>query len=175
MPGILEATRDLSTRQKVAAAEPVVLAAIIVFTVWKWTRQRSVLIRLADARIPHNALLLGLVASRLRRYEMRRPFADLGYAMSELANLLNEQMKQSEQRGREEVQLQVSLEAFARAAEARDQRVSALRESVEELSLAADARDWRMLTLHKQIVRFTYVLALLGASTIGVTIWLALR
>lgn len=100
---------------------------------------------------------------------------DLGYAMAELGNLLSEQMKQSELRAKEEVQLQVSLQAFAQAADARDKRVSELRESVEELALAADARDWQQLKVHRQIVYFTYVLAALGAATIGVTIWLASR
>jgi hypothetical protein len=84
-------------------------------------------------------------------------------------------MKQSEQRSRDELQLQISLEAFARAADSRDKRVAGWQENIEHLSMAADAREWRLLTLQRQIVRFTYVLALLGVATIGVTIWLATR
>jgi hypothetical protein len=175
MPAILDAARRITARDNLAAAEPVLLAAVVLFTAWKWARDRSVSVRLADARVPNNALMLGLAATRLRRQELRQRFMDLGYAMSELGNLLGEQIKQSELRAKEELQLQTSLESYARTADARDKRVSALQERIEELSMAADTRDWQMLRLHTQIVRFTYVLALLGIATIGVTVWLALR
>jgi hypothetical protein len=175
MSAILDRARRLTARDNLVSAEPVLLAAVIVFTVWKWARDRAVSIRLADAQVPNNALMLGLAATRLRRNELRRRFMDLGYAMSELGNRLNDQIKLSELRATEEQRLQASLEAFSHAADTRDKRVSALQESVSELSLAADQRDWELLKLHRQIVRFTYVLALLGVATIGVAIWLAAR
>jgi hypothetical protein len=181
MPRVVDAIRnitdrdDLTGRVNLAMVDAALVVMIAAYTVWRWARDRSVSVRLADTRVPNNAVLLGLAASRLRRREFTRPYMDLGYAMAELGNVLGDQMKQSEQRSRDELQLQISLEAFARAADSRDKRVAGLQENIEHLSMAADAREWRLLTLQRQIVRFTYVLALLGVATIGVTIWLATR
>ncbi|HTW11486.1 MAG TPA: hypothetical protein VME01_01980 [Solirubrobacteraceae bacterium] len=171
----MEAIRKLTASVNLATVDAALVGLVALVTIWRWSRDRSVSVRLADTRVPNNALMLGLAATRLRRREMSRPFMDLGYAMSELGGLLSEQMKETEQRTKQELQLQVNLEAFARAADARDKRIATLQETIENLAMAADARDWKFLTLQRQIVRFTYVLAVLGIATIGVAIWAATR
>jgi len=167
--------RDRAMSQPPRTAEDSLLLSVGLLTVWTWVRDRTLWLKLSDTQLPNNALLLALAAARIRQRVLAGPIEKLTQAMAELGTVIGRRMLQSDERSAQELQLQQSLESFARAADDRDRHMVAVQESLEAMTKAADARDRQLLSLQRQVVRLTVVLGLIGVATIGVTIWAAAR
>jgi hypothetical protein len=117
-----------------------------------WVKDRKVKQRLADVEVPNGIQLPVLLFLLSAKRQRERSWAEAGKSMTELAEVLAKRMVESDERQKQLLDLQVSLENLAR-----DGKV--LQASIK--------------TYTKWLLALTVVVALIGVGSIAATIVVA--
>lgn len=145
-----------------------------------WLRDREVKQRLADVEVPNGIqlpLMMFLVAAKRER---SRQWAKAGESVNEMARVLATRMVEGDERQRQLVDLQASLERLARDSSGREQQLVTLQQSLEGLTRDSSGREEQLVVLQRSVTKYTkwllaltVVVAVIGVGSIATAIVVA--
>jgi hypothetical protein len=133
-----------------------VTALALAIVVTTWVKDRQISERLADVEVPHGIQLPVLMFALVGRRMRDRQWAEAGKSLNDLGEILAKRMVESDERQKQLLDLQASLERLAQDSTARETRLVALQEDVQRYT--------------KWLLRLTVIVAAIGLASIVATI-----